>query len=310
MLDRPIESPTKAALTEAEVEAFWRDGVICVRGLYSPECVAKLSAALDDICSKPSPQTGGPRQGKFHSDLYSWLTNDIVRDFVLFGPSAKLAQQAFRSKRVNFYYDQIFVKEQLTPSPTPWHHDFTFWPLRGEQIASLWTSVDTVDADSSALEFVVGSHRWPNRFRAIGFDGTDFTTGHKMDDLPDINSDRSKFDIVSWEVKPGDALLFHALTLHGSRGNRSTKTKRRAIATRWCGDDVTYISKGVPELYRYGLNEGDHLSGPFFPQIFPQILYAEIAARLSGFVLPDPDKLPAAMEQLRKADRVQVRPDF
>ncbi len=309
MLERVTESPARA-LTEAEFEAFWRDGVICVRGLYSPQWVAQLTEALDDICSKPSPLSVTPRQGKFHSDLYTWLTNDIVRDFVLFGPSAKLAQQAFRSKRVNFYYDQIFVKEQLSPSPTPWHHDFTFWPLQGEQIASLWTSVDTVDAESSALEFIVGSHRWPKRFRAIGSDGTDFTTGHKMDELPDINGDRSKFDIVSWEVEPGDALLFHALTLHGARGNRSTTTKRRAIATRWCGDDVTYISKGVPELYRYGLSEGDPLSGPFFPQILPQIRETEVAARLSGFLLPDPEKLPGVMEQLRKADRVAVQPDF
>ena len=103
-----------------------------------------LTKALDDICSKPSPVTNRPRQGTFHADLYTWLTNDDVRDFVLYGPGASLVQQAFRSKKVNFFYDQIFVKEQMSPNPTPWHHDFTFWPLEGDQIASLWTSVEVV----------------------------------------------------------------------------------------------------------------------------------------------------------------------
>ena len=45
----------------------------------------------------------------------------------------------------------------LTPDPTPWHHDATFWPIEGERIASVWTSVDSVDAETSALEFIAGS---------------------------------------------------------------------------------------------------------------------------------------------------------
>jgi hypothetical protein len=109
---KPIRS-----LSDQEIEAFWRDGVLCVRQLYSPEWVTLLTKALDDICSKPSPVTNRPRQGTFHSDLYSWLTNDDVRDFVLYGPGASLAQQAFRSKKVNFFYDQIFVKERMSPNP-------------------------------------------------------------------------------------------------------------------------------------------------------------------------------------------------
>jgi len=309
MLAQTIGKPIRS-LSDQEIEAFWHDGVLCVRQLYSPEWVTVLTRALDDICSKPSPVTNRPRQGTFHADLYTWLTNDDVRDFVLYGPGASLVQQVFRSKKVNFFYDQIFVKEQMSPNPTPWHHDFTFWPLEGDQIASLWTSVDPVNADSSALEFIAGSHRWPQRFRAIGADGTDFTTGEQRDELPDVNGDRSKFNIVSWELEPGDALLFHALTLHGARGNRSSTTKRRAIATRWCGDDVTYHSKGMPQLYGHGLKEGDALSGAYFPQIRPDILASEVGARLRGPVLPDPTRLAGAMKRLMTADRVDVPLEF
>jgi Phytanoyl-CoA dioxygenase (PhyH) len=301
-----VPEPAPRALTDSEIEAFWRDGVICVRQLYSPKWQAELADGIEAILSMPSPITGGKREGTFHQDAFCWFTSDPLRDFAFYGPSADIAQQVFRSKKINFYYDQIFVKEQMSPNPTPWHHDFTFWPLQGAQIASLWTSLDTVNAESSALEFIAGSHRWPQRYRAIAADGTDLTTGAAMDELPDINGERDKFDIVSWDVEPGDALLFHALTLHGARGNRSAVTKRRAITTRWCGDDVTYLRKVIPEIYRHDLKSGDPLSGRIFPQILPAINQDDVAERLHGPIFPDPELLPAAMKQFSIADRVAV----
>ncbi len=306
------QSPTRApqpspvTLTDEQVDAFWRDGVICVRGLYSPAWVALLTKALDEICAAPSPITGMLREGSFHSDAFTWFTNDDVRDFVIEGPSAALMQQVLRSERINYFYDQIFVKEQLSPNPTPWHHDFTFWPLEGDQIASIWTSVDAVDAESSALEFVAGSHRWPHRYRAIAADGMDFTTGTKMDELPDINADRSKYDIVSWQLEPGDVLIFHALTLHGARGNRSASTKRRAITTRWCGEDVVYKPKGMPMPYETGLEPGERLGGRVFPRLLPTVCEEDLAERMSGRVLPDPALMPGLITQLMNAERVPV----
>ncbi|HVF95410.1 MAG TPA: phytanoyl-CoA dioxygenase family protein [Sphingomonas sp.] len=298
-----------ATLSDEQIDSFWRDGVVCVRQLYAPAWVERLTKALDEICAAPSPITGMPREGSFHSDVFTWLTNDDVFDFVVNGPSAAVIQQALRSTRINYFYDQIFVKEQMSPNPTPWHHDFTFWPLAGDQIASIWTSVDAVDAESSALEFVAGSHRWPQRYRAIGADGMDFTTGTKMDELPDINADRGKFDIVSWELEPGDALIFHALTLHGARGNRSRSTKRRAITTRWCGDDVTYHPKGMPMPYQTGLRPGDRLSGRIFPRILPELVTEDLAERSRGPILPDPALMPALVARMMTADRVPVPED-
>ncbi len=296
-------------LSPEQIEAYKRDGVICIRQLYSTEWVERIAAFLDDIVGKPSLVTGPRGDSSFHSDISTWLTNDEVRDFVLFAPSAHIAQQAFGSQRVNFYYDQIFVKNKLSPLPTPWHHDLTFWPIAGDQIASLWTSVDPVDSSSSALEFIAGSHRWPQRFRAIGVDGTDYTTGTEMDELPDIDADRSSFNILSWALEPGDALLFHGLTVHGARGNRSSQNKRRAIATRWCGDDVVYQPKPHPELYRHDLKAGDHFSASIFPQVLPAIIDSQIKERLDGPITPDPQLMAVAFQRFGQLDKVEVRLD-
>ena len=43
--------------------------------------------------------------------------------------------------------------------------------------------------------------------------------------------------------RPGDCLIFHNRTRHGAPGNSLKATRRRALATHWIGDDITYNDK-------------------------------------------------------------------
>ncbi len=277
-------------LTNEEIDAFGRDGAICLRGLYSAQWINALSAELDHLGRLEPPAGTGIKSG-----VLDWLTRDTIRDFILFGPTAKPVAQALRTVRLNSFGDQTFIKDGLLMEPTPWHHDATFFPLAGSQIASVWTAMDPVTADGSALEFIAGSHLWPNRYKAIGIGGTDHST-RRLEDIPDIEADRSKYDILSWSLEPGDALLFHGYTLHGSRGN-ATKQRRRAIATRWTGDDITFTgAKNIP--WEHGLEAGDPMSGRLFPQVWPGINDMEIEDRQRGPIHPDPVKLRARMKQM------------
>jgi ectoine hydroxylase-related dioxygenase (phytanoyl-CoA dioxygenase family) len=300
------EAPRKPLRPQA-IEDFRRDGVVCVRQLYSPQWIASLTEALDAIFTDPAGKTLGVSE-TFRTGVFHWQTNDIVRDFVLEGPSAHIAQQAMGSKAINFFYDQVFIKAALTPDPTPWHHDATFWPLTGDQLCSLWTCVDPVDADSSALEFIAGSHLWHKRWKPIGVSGTVFSH-ENLEQLPDIEGDRGKYNIVSWALEPGDALLFHSRTVHGARGNRSADIGRRAITTRWCGDDVRYWPLGgqMPIAWHHGLQPGDRLGGPLFPQLLPEVDEAALAPRLAGLVPPDPALVDLARKQVASAERVAIR---
>lgn len=298
-------------LTDEEIACYRRDGVVCIRQLYSSAWVERLTAMLDRIFETPSlygpPPLPGEGPQKFRTDAFLWQIDDEVRDFVLQAPTAHVMQQAFGSKKVNFFYDQVFIKKQLTPDPTPWHHDYSFWPIVGDQIASIWTSVDAVDAESSAVEFIAGSHRWDKEWKAVGVGGIVLSSS-ELELLPDIDADRSRYNIVSWELQPGDALLFHARTVHGSRGNRSPHVQRRAITTRWCGDDVTYKPRGpnMPVAWAHGLQIGDPLSGPVFPQVLPEIDVLALADRLKGPVAPDPQKVADIIQQIATAERVAV----
>ena len=80
-----------------------------------------------------------------------------------------------------------------------------------------------------------------------------------LEEIPDIDAERERYRILSWDVEPGDAILFDALTVHGSKGNTSRTRRRRAITTRWAGDDVVYAPRKatMPILWTHGLRPGD-----------------------------------------------------
>ena len=77
------------------------------------------------------------------------------------------------------------------------------------------------------------------------------------------------YDIISWDLKLGDAIAFNFATIHGAPENKSNKI-RRAFSARFTGDDATFakrkgeISPPFPEVK---LNHGDKMDCPTFPEI-------------------------------------------
>jgi ectoine hydroxylase-related dioxygenase (phytanoyl-CoA dioxygenase family) len=51
--------------------------------------------------------------------------------------------------------------------------------------------------------------------------------------LPDIDSCRARYDIVTTDVLPGDVIVFHGLTLHAAAGNGHASRRRRALSLRY-----------------------------------------------------------------------------
>ncbi|MEA2815336.1 MAG: hypothetical protein QOI93_3033, partial [Rhodospirillaceae bacterium] len=146
------------------------------------------------------------------------------------------------SGSVDFFYDQLFVKEPGTAHPTPWHQDQPYWPVKSWQITSVWIALDPIDRSNGAVEFIAGSHRW-----GVSYRPTPFRKGHEIKftdsdlvPIPDIDADRTKYDTRWWEMAPGDCLVFHAMIVHGAPGNDTPGARRRGLSLRYTGDDARY----------------------------------------------------------------------
>lgn len=260
-------------LSEEEIQRFHEDGVIMIKQAIEPNWMALVESGIEEARGNASAV------GKFMSrkvegyqmDIFLWKRVDALRDLIYYGPFARWAQQLLKSSEVRFFYDQMFIKEPGTDAPTPWHQDLSFWPIRGEQICSFWIPCDPVTRENSGLLYVRGSHKWPQRFKAISPDYVAAIIDDEMDDIPDINADPDSYELLDWEMEPGDILMFHPLTLHGSYGNASRTRRRRALALRWTGDDVIYApsARRMPIHYRHAAIPGGPLRGAAFPRILP-----------------------------------------
>ena len=210
------------------------------------------------------------------TDACSWHTG--LRQLYVTGPLPEVVAVLTDSTRVNLYSDQLFLKEPGSSVRTPWHQDKPFWLLQGTKVAVCWVPVDTVRLESGAMGYVRGSHRWGVTFKPSDFvtsNGASTIPGLEFDDLadlPPIDANPDEYDIVRFEAEPGDVIVHHWMTLHGSTGNVSADRLRRAASVRFAGDDVTFFQRpSSPDPFRHtvGLNDGDDLDGAErFPRVW------------------------------------------
>ena len=262
-------------LTDDQRRTFSADGVVLLPGVLDRDWLDLLAGAIDDDIAEPAPGYHGYRSddgGHFHGNFDNWRHDPRFSRYCLESPLPVIAADLLGCSRVQLFYDQLFVKEPSTPSPTPWHSDQPYWPVAGTQVMSFWVSLDPVTLDSGGMEFIRGSHRWDRWFqpRTFAEGGYEYQRNPRYEEIPDFDSARDDLDLVSYDMAPGDLLAFHALTVHGSGGNQRVDVRRRAYTVRYTGEDVTYERRvGTnPALDRPHHTDGAPLADADYPVAF------------------------------------------
>ena len=223
-------------LEQAQIEAFERDGAI------------HLPALIDEEWVERGREAGAGDTGV----------------------------ESLDSDKMNLLYDQLFSIEPGSEDRTIWHHDLPYWPIRGRQVVTIWLALDRIVKENGGLEFIRGSHLWGQRFQPMST--TDGQTYEPFDSgrddgfvpAPDFDAERDKYEFISFDVDPGDAIAFHALTVHGSHLNATADMKRRAYSMRFTGDDVRYYAGPVWNVYirNPSLKTGDLMDSGQYPVVF------------------------------------------
>ena len=215
---------------------------------------------------------------RFHGNLRLFETDGRFAAFLADSHLPLIAQRIFgpRNERVNLFYDQLFVKESKSDAVTRWHNDLPYWPIEGNKVLSIWIAVDYTTLASGGLEFVAKSHLDGIFYQPVLFGEASGAEQYSINPdyrpIPDIDANRDKYEFLSWDLEPGDALVFHGLTVHGARGNQENR-RRRGYTVRFCGDDVVSAGDKLgthKALRNPDLNAGDPLGdSPQHPLVYP-----------------------------------------
>ena len=278
----------KVEIGDEQVVSFWRDGALCLRGEFDA-WVDPMRAAIDDALAHPGPiavdtaredyaPTGLPETRSFYIEQGVWNRLPAFERFVRESPALAIGARLLGGSKVNLFFDQLFVKEPSSDDQrTPWHQDLPYWPIRGHQVLSVWVPLDPVTLDTGAVQYVRGSHEWGRSFRPSNFGHRHQQfRGMEGETIPDIDADRDAYDILTWDLEPGDCLVHHGMTVHGAAGNSSPTRRRRAYSVRWTGDDVVWdpradVLEKIPPMtpVPIPLAAGDPLDCAAFPRLWP-----------------------------------------
>jgi len=261
-------------------DRFCDDGVVYWPRALRSESLQLAQEAYQWSLDHPGPGAGNipsNSSGIFYQDLANPDAFSFYKTLIKHPDIIAIIRKLFASKHAWFMYEQVFRKQDGDTRRTPWHQDTPYLPVRGNDLAVLWISFDSLDKERS-LEFVRKSHRG-TLYDGSAFDPNDDTRGLYNNPayplLPDIESRRGDFDITTFPVEPGDVIIFHPSTLHGGGPTRENET-RRTLSLRFFGDDAVVASR--PGAKRTGENSHplNQISvepdgSPFRQEGFPQI---------------------------------------
>lgn len=323
LLHNPLPRPE--GLSEDDLKAFRRDGVVCLRGVLSKAEVNGLRAAVDSqveafgtsetgydfediarqVWSKDAIIDAGSASrfdmselrmvldydksvrpirdepasraakddGMFFYDAAGWRRHAGIRDAALDSALPALVTQLLETERLNFWEDTTFVKRPNTPQRTTFHQDYAYFQIEGSQCCIVWIPLDAADAQNGTMEYVRGSHRWEEVYAPNVFISQSPHPLSPYERMPDIEGNRDDYDIVSFDVQPGDVIVHHVMTIHGAGGNGTKDRNRRAVSFRYTGDDIRYCDRPGAIVQPYLLDrpeDGAPLYGRDYPLVWPR----------------------------------------
>ncbi|MGO9081742.1 MAG: phytanoyl-CoA dioxygenase family protein [Streptosporangiaceae bacterium] len=274
---RPGPAAAAAGLTDDDVAAFARDGVLCVRAALDAAELATATGAIDAVLAAPGPlaqvASSGEDPGSFAEDFCRWQDIPAIERLASDSRLPVLAAALMATPQVRLYHDHVLVKKSQTRQRTPWHQDQPYYNVDGRGV-SAWIPVDPVPADG-CLELVASSHSGPWLMPRTFLTGEAkwFPAG-TLAELPDIGADRDAFDIRRFDMQPGDAIFFDFLTVHGAPGF-PYPGRRRVLSLRY----LSAQARHAPRRWRTSppfdglaaeLPAGAELDHPLFPVVWPR----------------------------------------
>ncbi|MEQ8370417.1 MAG: phytanoyl-CoA dioxygenase family protein [Alphaproteobacteria bacterium] len=275
-----VVTPTPKRLTNEQVAAWNRDGMLYMPGVFSGHEIGLLKALVteDDAITA---NIGGPVDSKGEqAQLFSFggQPDDVMGAFVRIARLVEMTEDLLGGREVYHWHSKFSFKPPHSKGTWDWHQDYGSWYLDG----CLWPdsltamiAMDVIDESNGCVQLVRGSH--------LAGRVDHMPVGKAMGADPDrVARMLEGGDLVMCEMQPGDVVFFHSNTLHASGPNTSQRSR-----------DVFHISYNTahsapPKGFGYTRHQYEPLkmlpddvltSGRYAPRVDRDALAADRALR-------------------------------
>ena len=264
-LKKELSNPYK--ITKNNIKDFQKNGFIKLKNVFSPQAVNVLRYEIISLLKKNFKNYYEIKKNRFLSLDLMWLTNTLIKEFVLSSRIAKICADLLSLKKIRLYHDNALVKESGC-GRTPWHFDDHHFPLATNDVVTAWIPAQAIPIEMGPLMFAkpLDVHKLVKDVKLNQFD--------KMYDKTINNIFMEKEVLVVEEpFEIGEVSFHHNLSFHAASENK-TNQSRIVLANTYFGDGArvvknpTMISgdwkKFIPET-----NPGEIVSSNLNPICWP-----------------------------------------
>ena len=195
-------------LTDAQIEAFHRDGFVSPIDVFSEDEAARLRAELEAAEAKwPEAFTGAERN---NTHLTLTCLDGIVHNEAILDAAEDLIGPDILN-----YGTVLFIKEPGDPGFVSWHQDARYMGLEPHVGITVWLALSPSNADSGCMQMIPGSHHKIREHRDTFGEQNILTRGQQVQDVDESQA-------VSLVLRPGQMSIHSARVIHASQPNNST----------------------------------------------------------------------------------------
>jgi ectoine hydroxylase-related dioxygenase (phytanoyl-CoA dioxygenase family) len=217
-------------LSPEQLAFYEENGYVVVEDIVSPDVLERLRTAISEATEaaqagrdaryKPAAEDdagGGVRTVAPLRKLNELVPNDPF--FRAVASSDRIldivAQLAHADQGIMLYSDQVFLKPAFCGSEKPLHQDNSYFRVTPQDFGvTCWMAVDDATVENGCMNYIPGSHK-------LGL------VPHRAVTDVHLTPEGDGFgEEVPVPVRAGTAIFHHLLCLHGSKANRSDKSRR------------------------------------------------------------------------------------
>jgi len=270
--------PQPFEITDAQRAELVENGAVIVPGLLTEEWLTYLQTATDWQVENPHFwSVAGVASGLYDYIQRSvWASNEGFANFMYYSPLASALAGLGNAKELRLSTDLLMVNPN---KGFKWHQDNQNGPIDAfadNTALRWWITMDETPPDHGAPVYLKGSHR----NTAVSSDAV----------FVDLEKDGllEYPELLEFRPKAGDLIVWHARSIHKIDGPKTQDwgfSRRRVLGGTVALDDAKYLSLGralFSDMGSHGKEDGDPLSHPLFPKIYPCSDPQERAERAAG----------------------------